>query len=106
MSRATHQKAFQSTFIAEEPKNRKKARLSWYHPDDTVRPELMAGVGRHPGPSLTQTCFVTESIFHTVSEHHCTRMAARLALSVRTRSAGLLLVQRIAATSSAHAMFA
>ena len=35
--RATQQKAFQSTFIAEEPKQRKKARLSWYHPDDTVR---------------------------------------------------------------------
>jgi len=45
--RATHQKAFQSTFIAEEPKNRKKARLSWYHPDDTVRLELCADTKYH-----------------------------------------------------------
>lgn len=26
----------QKTFVAEEGKDRKKARLSWYHPDDTV----------------------------------------------------------------------
>ncbi|KAL4436814.1 hypothetical protein ABPG75_003953 [Micractinium tetrahymenae] len=29
---------FRSTFIAEPPKERKKARLSWYHPDDTMVP--------------------------------------------------------------------
>lgn len=34
--RAAQNKTFQSTFVAEEPKERKKARLSWYHPDDTV----------------------------------------------------------------------
>lgn len=30
--------SFRSTFIAEAPKERKKARLSWYHPDDTMVP--------------------------------------------------------------------
>ncbi|CAL8462580.1 g2113 [Coccomyxa elongata] len=35
---AAQNKTFQSTFIAEEPKERKKARLSWYHPDDTMVP--------------------------------------------------------------------
>jgi hypothetical protein len=34
---AAGSESFKSTFIAEEPKLRKKARLSWYHPDDTVR---------------------------------------------------------------------
>lgn len=29
---------FRSTFIAEPPKDRKKVRLSWYHPDDTMVP--------------------------------------------------------------------
>lgn len=29
---------FKSTFIADDPKSRKKARLSWYHPDDTMVP--------------------------------------------------------------------
>lgn len=29
---------FRSTFIADPPKERKKARLSWYHPDDTMVP--------------------------------------------------------------------
>ncbi len=28
----------QKTFVAEEGKDKKKARLSWYHPDDTVSP--------------------------------------------------------------------
>ena len=27
----------QATFVVDESKPRKKARLSWYHPDDTVR---------------------------------------------------------------------
>lgn len=31
-------KTFQDTFIADDPKTRKKARLSWYHPDDTMVP--------------------------------------------------------------------
>ena len=35
--RAAKTETFKSTFIAEDPKTRKKARLSWYHPDDTVR---------------------------------------------------------------------
>lgn len=26
-----------STLIADDPKTRKRARLSWYHPEDTVR---------------------------------------------------------------------
>lgn len=30
--------SFRSTFIADPPKQRKKARLSWYHPDDTMVP--------------------------------------------------------------------
>ena len=34
--RAQKTDSFKSTFVAEDPKNRKKARLSWYHPDDTV----------------------------------------------------------------------
>jgi hypothetical protein len=29
---------FRETFIAEDPKDRKRARLSWYHPDDTMVP--------------------------------------------------------------------
>ncbi|KAL4432587.1 hypothetical protein ABPG77_000524 [Micractinium sp. CCAP 211/92] len=35
---AAHSTKFRSTFIAEPPKERKKARLSWYHPDDTMVP--------------------------------------------------------------------
>lgn len=30
--------AFRSTLIADDPKTRKKARLSWYHPEDTMVP--------------------------------------------------------------------
>ena len=36
MRRAANSKVIQSTFVAEEGKDKKKARLSWYHPDDTV----------------------------------------------------------------------
>ncbi|EIE23950.1 hypothetical protein COCSUDRAFT_41290 [Coccomyxa subellipsoidea C-169] len=35
---AAQSKAMQSTFVVDESKNRKKARLSWYHPDDTMVP--------------------------------------------------------------------
>lgn len=35
---AAASKKFQSTLIAEDAKDRKKARLSWYHPDDTMVP--------------------------------------------------------------------
>lgn len=36
---AAQSKTIQSTFIAaEDPKQRPKARLSWYHPDDTMVP--------------------------------------------------------------------
>ena len=38
MCRAQQTERFKSTFIADDPKSRKKARLSWYHPDDTVCP--------------------------------------------------------------------
>jgi hypothetical protein len=31
----------QATLVVDEAKTRKKARLSWYHPDDTVRPRLL-----------------------------------------------------------------
>ena len=34
--RASQSEMFKSTLIAEDPKTRKRARLSWYHPDDTV----------------------------------------------------------------------
>jgi hypothetical protein len=34
--RAANSDLLKSTFVAEDPKVRKKARLSWYHPDDTV----------------------------------------------------------------------
>ena len=34
--RAAQSKVMQGTLVAEEPKKRKQARLSWYHPDDTV----------------------------------------------------------------------
>ena len=33
----------QTTFVAEEGKEKKKARLSWYHPDDTVSTRTTAG---------------------------------------------------------------
>ena len=36
--RAASSTKFRSTFIADPPKERKKARLSWYHPDDTMVP--------------------------------------------------------------------
>ena len=36
MCRAAQSKVIQNTFVAKEGKDRKKARLSWYHPDDTV----------------------------------------------------------------------
>ena len=36
--RAASSTCFRSTFIADPPKERKKARLSWYHPDDTMVP--------------------------------------------------------------------
>lgn len=35
---AANSQEFRETFIAEAPKDRKKARLSWYHPDDTMVP--------------------------------------------------------------------
>lgn len=35
---AANSQRFRQTFIAEPPKDRKKARLSWYHPDDTMVP--------------------------------------------------------------------
>jgi hypothetical protein len=35
---AIKEKRIQNTLIADDPKNRKKARLSWYHPDDTMVP--------------------------------------------------------------------
>ena len=36
--RAANSEQFRETFIAEAPKDRKRARLSWYHPDDTMVP--------------------------------------------------------------------
>ena len=36
LCRAANSKVIQNTFVAGEGKERKKARLSWYHPDDTV----------------------------------------------------------------------
>ena len=38
MYRAAQSKDFRDTFIAGDAKTRKKARLSWYHPDDTMVP--------------------------------------------------------------------
>jgi hypothetical protein len=38
LCRAASSTSFRSTFIADPPKERKKARLSWYHPDDTMVP--------------------------------------------------------------------
>lgn len=35
---AAQSDSFRSTFVADEPAKRKKARLSWYHPDDTMVP--------------------------------------------------------------------
>lgn len=35
---AAHNESFRSTFVVDDPKLRKKARLSWYHPDDTMVP--------------------------------------------------------------------
>ena len=36
--RAANNASIRDTFVAEDPKIRKKARLSWYHPDDTMVP--------------------------------------------------------------------
>lgn len=38
LCRAAQSKMIQNTFVAAGGKERKKARLSWYHPDDTVSP--------------------------------------------------------------------
>ena len=35
---AAQSQQLRSTFVAEDPSKRKKARLSWYHPDDTMVP--------------------------------------------------------------------
>ena len=35
---AANSNTIRSTFIAEDPATRKKARLSWYHPEDTMVP--------------------------------------------------------------------
>lgn len=35
---AANSEQIRDTFVAEEPKTRKRARLSWYHPDDTMVP--------------------------------------------------------------------
>lgn len=35
---AANSESFRSTFVVDDPKLRKKARLSWYHPDDTMVP--------------------------------------------------------------------
>lgn len=34
--RAAQSPAMRSTLIADDPSTRKRARLSWYHPEDTV----------------------------------------------------------------------
>lgn len=36
--RAASSASIRDTLIAEDPKTRKKARMSWYHPDDTMVP--------------------------------------------------------------------
>ena len=46
MCRASNSKVIQNTFVADEGKGRKKARLSWYHPDDTV------SISAHAAPML------------------------------------------------------
>jgi len=65
---AANSQQFRQTFIAEAPKDRKKARLSWYHPDDTMVPRdwfkggLMADLAyyspfkRAPATPATQAC--------------------------------------------------
>lgn len=35
--RAAQNETVQKTLVADDNKTRPKARLSWYHPDDTVR---------------------------------------------------------------------
>jgi hypothetical protein len=35
---AANSNTIRSTFVAEDPSTRKKARLSWYHPEDTMVP--------------------------------------------------------------------
>lgn len=35
---AANSNTLRSTFVAEDPSTRKKARLSWYHPEDTMVP--------------------------------------------------------------------
>jgi hypothetical protein len=35
---AANSNTIRSTFVAEDPATRKKARLSWYHPEDTMVP--------------------------------------------------------------------
>ncbi len=36
LCRAANSRMIQNTFVAKEGKDKQKARLSWYHPDDTV----------------------------------------------------------------------
>lgn len=36
--RTAENATIRNTLIADDPKTRKRARLSWYHPEDTVRP--------------------------------------------------------------------
>ena len=63
MHRAANSKVIQNTFVAEEGKDKKKARLSWYHPDDTVSACPQPMLRQHQHVLLTQT--------HALSRHGC-----------------------------------
>lgn len=67
LCRAANSKVIQNTFVADEGKGRKKARLSWYHPDDTVsacpplmlhQHQLMTGVWAGVLPCISLVTFV------------------------------------------------
>ena len=59
----------QKTFVAEEGKDKKKARLSWYHPDDTVSTCPTLHQHQHVLLSVRVLCLVTADVLYPV--HSC-----------------------------------
>ena len=51
---AANNETIRNTFVADDPSTRKKARLSWYHPDDTMVSTFpVKGSLQHCRPILT-----------------------------------------------------
>lgn len=62
LCRAAQNETVQKTLVAEDSKKRQKARLSWYHPDDTVSSVILPQVCKNKNAAG----FPNHSIVHEV----------------------------------------